>query len=54
MISRLHNFDGSMTLPTDVYYVEYADPSVTHASLPVIIGAQSMNVVRRRTGCRPV
>jgi dolichyl-diphosphooligosaccharide--protein glycosyltransferase len=44
MISRLHNFDGSMTLPTDVYYVEYADPSVTHASLPVITGAQSMNV----------
>src|SRR5208337_3297548 len=44
MISRLHNFDGSMTLPTDVYYVEYVDPSVTHASLPVIIAAQSMNV----------
>ena len=24
-ISRLHNFDGSMTQPTTVYYVEYAD-----------------------------
>jgi dolichyl-diphosphooligosaccharide--protein glycosyltransferase len=44
MISRLHNFDGSMTLPTDAYYVEYVDPSVTQMSLPVIIGAQSMNV----------
>jgi dolichyl-diphosphooligosaccharide--protein glycosyltransferase len=44
MISRLHNFDGSMTLPTDVYYVEYVDPSVTQAALPVITAIQSMNL----------
>jgi dolichyl-diphosphooligosaccharide--protein glycosyltransferase len=44
MISRLHNFDGSMTQPTGVYYVEYVDPSVTHAALPIITAAQPMNV----------
>jgi len=44
MISRLHNFDGSMAQPSDVYYVEYADPSVSHQTLPVVIGAQPMNV----------
>jgi len=43
MISRLHNFDGSMAQPSDVYYIEYADTSVSHQALPVVIGAQSMN-----------
>ena len=36
MVSRLHNFDGSMTDPSQVYYIEYEDPAVAHASLPVI------------------
>ncbi len=42
-ISRLHNFDGSMTQPTTVYYVEYADPSVTGVSYPVMTNAVAMN-----------
>jgi dolichyl-diphosphooligosaccharide--protein glycosyltransferase len=44
MISRLHNFDGSMTQSTGVYYIEYVDPSVAQVSLPVIITAQPMNI----------
>ena len=43
MISRLHNFDGSMIPATTAYYVEYADPSVTHESLPVMTNAVAMN-----------
>jgi len=44
MVSRLHNFDGSMTPATSAYYIEYADPDVTHLSLPVITNAVAMNV----------
>jgi oligosaccharyl transferase (archaeosortase A-associated) len=44
MISRLHNFDGSMTDATSqVLYVEYLDPEVVNASLPVITRAEQMN-----------
>ncbi|HXX54663.1 MAG TPA: oligosaccharyl transferase, archaeosortase A system-associated [Methanoregula sp.] len=43
MISRLHNFDGSMAVPGKVYYVEYADPQVYHTGLPVITNAVSTN-----------
>jgi dolichyl-diphosphooligosaccharide--protein glycosyltransferase len=42
-VSRLHNFDGSMTSATAAYYVEYADPSITSASLPIITNAVAMN-----------
>jgi dolichyl-phosphooligosaccharide-protein glycotransferase len=42
-ISRLHNFDGSMTEPSGVYYVEYADPQAAHMSLPVMTNAVLMN-----------
>lgn len=44
MISRLHNFDGSMAQPSDVYYIEYADPSVTQTSYPVITNARPLNL----------
>src|SRR5208282_1469460 len=44
MVSRLHNFDGSMTPATSAFYVEYADPSITRASLPVLTDAEVMNV----------
>ena len=44
MISRLHNFDGSMAQPSSVYYIEYADPGITHESIPVITNAQQMNI----------
>jgi oligosaccharyl transferase (archaeosortase A-associated) len=43
MISRLHNFDGSMTGTEKAYYVEYADPGVTHISVPVITNALVIN-----------
>jgi len=43
MISRLHNFDGSLTIPSTAYYIEYADPIITKVTLPVITGAEAMN-----------
>ncbi|HUW86517.1 MAG TPA: oligosaccharyl transferase, archaeosortase A system-associated [Methanoregula sp.] len=43
MISRLHNFDGSLTTPTSAYYIEYADPSISQVSLPVITAAEAVN-----------
>jgi oligosaccharyl transferase (archaeosortase A-associated) len=43
MISRLHNFDGSLTTASSAYYVEYADPTISQVSLPVIAGAEAMN-----------
>jgi dolichyl-diphosphooligosaccharide--protein glycosyltransferase len=42
-ISRLHNFDGSMGIPSTAYYVEYADPSVTNVGYPVMIAGQKLN-----------
>jgi dolichyl-diphosphooligosaccharide--protein glycosyltransferase len=49
MVSRLHNFDGSMTPATSVYYVEYSDSSITHVSLPVITNVIAMNVTDAAT-----
>jgi dolichyl-diphosphooligosaccharide--protein glycosyltransferase len=43
MVSRLHNFDGSLRNPTSAYYVEYTDPSISQVSLPVITGAEAVN-----------
>jgi dolichyl-diphosphooligosaccharide--protein glycosyltransferase len=43
MVSRLHNFDGSMADPQKVYYVEYVDPSVSRVSVPVITNVMVMN-----------
>jgi dolichyl-phosphooligosaccharide-protein glycotransferase len=43
MISRLHNFDGSLTIPSTAYYIEYTDPSITKVSLPVMTDAEAMN-----------
>ncbi|ABN58158.1 MULTISPECIES: oligosaccharyl transferase, archaeosortase A system-associated [Methanoculleus] len=44
MISRLHNFDGSMTDPTSqVIYAEYLEPARANTSLPVITRTQQMN-----------
>ena len=42
-VSRLHNFDGSMTPASNVYYIEYADPEITQVTLPVMTGAEAMN-----------
>jgi len=43
MVSRLHNFDGSMTEPSVVYYAEYTDPARNGAPYPVITGGGKMN-----------
>ncbi|MDO9324099.1 MAG: oligosaccharyl transferase, archaeosortase A system-associated [Methanoregula sp.] len=42
-VSRLHNFDGSMTPASNVYYIEYADSEITKVSMPVITAAEAMN-----------
>ncbi|MFA4859581.1 oligosaccharyl transferase, archaeosortase A system-associated [Methanoregula sp.] len=45
MVSRLHNFDGSMTPAGNTsFYVELADPVITGTSVPVIMNAQTMNI----------
>lgn len=44
MISRLHNFDGSMTDPTSqVIYAEYRDAAFANTSFPVITRSEQMN-----------
>jgi dolichyl-diphosphooligosaccharide--protein glycosyltransferase len=43
MISRLHNFDGSMKPATEVLYLEFVDTSVTNESLPVVTNGEVMN-----------
>jgi hypothetical protein len=42
-ISKLHNFDGSMTYPSNVYYIEYADGTQQTNYYPIITNAQAMN-----------
>ncbi|MEN6395276.1 MAG: oligosaccharyl transferase, archaeosortase A system-associated [Methanoregula sp.] len=44
MISRLHNFDGSMATASAAYYVEYADETITKVSYPVLTNVVAMNV----------
>ncbi len=43
MVSRLHNFDGSMVVPSKVYYIQYQLPEVTGLDEPLITSAQVMN-----------
>jgi dolichyl-phosphooligosaccharide-protein glycotransferase len=43
MVSRLHNFDGSMTYADQVVYVEYADPEIAKFTIPVLTAGQEMN-----------
>jgi dolichyl-diphosphooligosaccharide--protein glycosyltransferase len=43
MVSRLHNFDGSLKTPTNAYYIEYTDPAISKVSLPVITNAEALN-----------
>jgi dolichyl-diphosphooligosaccharide--protein glycosyltransferase len=44
MVSRLHNFDGSLVNPQTTYYVEYMDPSITQQPYPVINDVIEMNI----------
>ncbi|MDD3111322.1 MAG: oligosaccharyl transferase, archaeosortase A system-associated, partial [Methanofollis liminatans] len=43
MVSRLHNFDGSMAEPSQVVYVEYTEAGVSGFSAPVITNAMMLN-----------
>jgi dolichyl-diphosphooligosaccharide--protein glycosyltransferase len=43
MVSRLHNFDGSLTEPSKVYYAEYDDSSFSDARFPVMTRGSQMN-----------
>jgi len=47
-ISRLHNFDGSMGTPSQAYYIEYADSSITNVAYPVIISAEKTNATNAK------
>jgi dolichyl-diphosphooligosaccharide--protein glycosyltransferase len=47
MISRLHNFDGSMTTAGQVYYIEYTTTSGV-GPYPVIINAGEMDAAAAR------
>ncbi|HTY53484.1 MAG TPA: oligosaccharyl transferase, archaeosortase A system-associated [Methanomicrobiales archaeon] len=40
MVSRLHNFDGSMAVASKVYYIEYQLPEVSGLDAPLITKAQ--------------
>jgi dolichyl-diphosphooligosaccharide--protein glycosyltransferase len=42
-VSRLHNFDGSMTEPSDVYYAEFAYADFSGTRLPVLSNGGRMN-----------
>jgi dolichyl-phosphooligosaccharide-protein glycotransferase len=43
MVSRLHNFDGSLTIPKTAYYVEYTDADVANTALPIVTNAEMLN-----------
>ncbi|MEA2035621.1 MAG: oligosaccharyl transferase, archaeosortase A system-associated [Euryarchaeota archaeon] len=50
MISRLHNFDGSMTEPGKVFLVEYMDSDAAESSYPVITKAMEMDAAEAQAG----
>jgi oligosaccharyl transferase (archaeosortase A-associated) len=43
MVSRLHNFDGSLATPTQAYYIEFTAPTGTGLDAPLITRAEIMN-----------
>ncbi len=43
-VSKLHNFDGSRTVPTTAYYVVYSDAITSGMSMPVMVDAMLLNV----------
>lgn len=42
MISKLHNFDGSMTQPGQVHYIQYMKPEYSKTSDPIIVNGSQM------------
>jgi len=50
MVSRLHNFDGSMTDPrSEVLYVEYRKPGTVNNSLPLVTRLEQMDAAEAAT-----
>ncbi|MDD1667953.1 MAG: oligosaccharyl transferase, archaeosortase A system-associated, partial [Methanomicrobiales archaeon] len=49
MVSRLHNFDGSMATPTQVYYIEYQLPGLTGLDEPLITQARILPAAEARS-----
>jgi dolichyl-diphosphooligosaccharide--protein glycosyltransferase len=47
-VSKLHNFDGSMTEPGQVYYIEYATTTSGGESVPVITNAILLNATEAK------
>ncbi|MDD4127624.1 MAG: oligosaccharyl transferase, archaeosortase A system-associated, partial [Methanomicrobium sp.] len=43
MISKLHNFDGSMTEPDMVFYIEYVDGAAYGISIPIIANYEALS-----------
>ena len=43
MVSRLHNYDGSMTDPQKVYYIEYDDSAAAQFGIPAITSGSLLN-----------
>jgi oligosaccharyl transferase (archaeosortase A-associated) len=48
MVSRLHNFDGSLATPGRAYYIEYTAPSVTTLDASLITRADIMDAAEAR------
>lgn len=44
MVARLHTFDGSMTNPSEVLYLEYTDPALSGYSVPLVVNGGTLNV----------
>ncbi|MDD1730094.1 MAG: oligosaccharyl transferase, archaeosortase A system-associated [Methanospirillum sp.] len=42
MVSKLHNFDGSMAEPRQVHYIQYMKPEFSKTSDPVIVNGSQM------------
>ncbi len=42
-VSKLHNFDGSMTEPDMVHYVKYVKPEVSGLGVPLIVDVAQVN-----------
>jgi dolichyl-diphosphooligosaccharide--protein glycosyltransferase len=48
MVSRLHNFDGSMVEPTRVFYIQYQETPLGSTIIPVITQAVPMNALEAK------
>jgi dolichyl-diphosphooligosaccharide--protein glycosyltransferase len=43
MISRLHNFDGSMTVPDQVHYIQFMNPPYSRTTDPLIVNGSQVS-----------